>query len=420
MSGMDRPIEKKGWFNKKNIIIGIAILVFILLLIKIIFGDNRLRLNVDEDKITIDKVEQGIFQDYIAVIGNVEPIKIIYLDALEGGRVDEIVAEEGTMVKEGDVILKLSNTNLLLDIMFRESELAERENNLRSTRLMMEQNKLSLKSQLMDVDFNLKRSERLFKKNSELIKNGSISKEEFDQSKESFEMLMEKRQLIIENQKQDSIFRSMQINQLESSVERMHDNLQIIKRKQESLIVRAPVAGQLATIKPELGESMSQGSRLGQINVLDAYKMKVEVDEHFIARVTKGLKGECEFSEKYFPAHITKVYPEVTGGKFNVDMVFDSSIPDEIRIGQTSRIRLELGESKQAMLLPKGGFYQSTGGQWVYVVDKSGELAEKKEIRIGRQNPKFYEVLEGLAVGDQVITSNYEVFGNAEKLVLKK
>jgi HlyD family secretion protein len=420
MSGMDRPIEKKGLFQKKHVIIGIAILLFIALLVKIVFGDNRSRLNVETDKISIEQVEEGVFQDYIAVIGTVEPIKTIYLDAIEGGRVDEIVADEGSMVKAGDIILKLSNTNLLLDIMFRESELAERENNLRSTRLMMEQNKLSLKSQLMEVDFNLKREERLYKKNSELIKNGSISKEEFEQSQDTYEMLKEKRLLILENQKQDSIFRSMQITQLENSVGRMHDNLQIIKKKQESLIVRAPVDGQLATIRPELGESMAQGARLGQINVLDAYKLNVEIDEHFIARVTKGLNGECEFSEKNYPGHITKIYPEVVNGRFNVDMVFDKSIPDEIRIGQTSRIRLELGESKKALLLPKGGFYQSTGGQWVYVVDKTGSYAEKRELRIGRQNPKYYEVLEGLTVGEKVITSNYEVFGNAEKLVLKK
>lgn len=420
MSGMDRIIEKKSRFNTKNIMIGAAVLAFVVFVYNLVFGDNSSKLNIEAEKTTIEIVKEGIFQDYIAVLGTVEPIKIIYLDVTEGGRVEEIVAEEGAMVKTGDVILKLSNTNLLLDIMFRESEIADRENNLRTARLQMEQNKLSLKSQLLDVDYNLKRLERQYKNYTTLLISNSIAREEFEQCKENFEMLSEKKKLLIENQKQDSIFRMMQIDQLESSVASMHDNLQMIKKKQESLIVRASANGQLASIKPEVGESMAQGSRIGQINVLDAYKLKVEIDEHFIARVNKDLYGECEFSERNYKAHITKVYPEVINGRFIVDMVFDSTIPKEIRIGQTSRIRLELGESKRAIMITRGGFYQSTGGRWIYVVDKSGSVAEKREIRIGRQNPKYYEVLDGLVLGEKVITSNYEIFGDAEKLVLHK
>lgn len=400
--------------------IGAAVLAFVVFVYNLVFGDNSSKLNIEAEKTTIEIVKEGIFQDYIAVLGTVEPIKIIYLDVTEGGRVEEIVAEEGAMVKTGDVILKLSNTNLLLDIMFRESEIADRENNLRTARLQMEQNKLSLKSQLLDVDYNLKRLERQYKNYTTLLISNSIAREEFEQCKENFEMLSEKKKLLIENQKQDSIFRMMQIDQLESSVASMHDNLQMIKKKQESLIVRASANGQLASIKPEVGESMAQGSRIGQINVLDAYKLKVEIDEHFIARVNKDLYGECEFSERNYKAHITKVYPEVINGRFIVDMVFDSTIPKEIRIGQTSRIRLELGESKRAIMITRGGFYQSTGGRWIYVVDKSGSVAEKREIRIGRQNPKYYEVLDGLVLGEKVITSNYEIFGDAEKLVLHK
>jgi HlyD family secretion protein len=416
---MDRIIEKKYKYSKKTYIaIGVA-LVFLILVLIIVFGDNSSKLNVEHSKITIESVKNGIFQDYIAVIGIVEPIKTIYLDAMEGGRVDEIIAEEGTMVKNGDVILKLSNTNLLSDVMFRESELAERENNLRTTRLQMEQNKLSIRSQLMEVGYKLKKQERLFVMNKKLFDAGHISSEEYQEQEDQYNMLKEMRDLLIMNQKQDSIFRSIQIEQLESSVKRMHENLKLIRLKAENLIVKAPTNGQLASIRPELGESMAPGARIGQINVLDGYKLRVDIDEHFISRIIKGLTAECEFSDINFNAHITKVYPEVINGRFAVDMEFDKNIPEEIRIGQTSRIRLELGESKKAIMLPKGGFYQSTGGQWVFVIDKSSNYAVKREIRIGRQNPKYYEVLEGLEEGEQVITSGYENFGDVDKLILQ-
>ena len=417
---MDKIIEKKGRFSRKQIIIalvGVAILIFILY---VILGDKSTKLNVEKEKLTIETVSEDLFQDYISVIGNVEPIKVIYMDAMEGGRVEEIIAEEGSMLNEGDPILKLSNTNLLQDIMFRESELAERENTLRTTRLQMEQYRLNIKSQLLEAEYNLKRKDRNYKQYTYLKNSGSVSAEEFEQAKEDFEISKNRKELLIETARQDSLFREIQVSQLERSLHSMQQNLKLIKVKLESLTVRAPAHGQLASLIPELGQSIGQGMRLGQINVLDAYKLKVNIDEHYIARVSKGLNGTADFSEKEFRTKITKLYPEVKNGRFAVDMEFVSIIPTAIRIGQTSSIRLELGEAKKAILLPRGGFYQSTGGQWIYVLDASGNFAVKRKIQIGRQNPQFYEVIEGLKPNEKIITSGYENFGDADKLYLKE
>jgi HlyD family secretion protein len=283
----------------------------------------------------------------------------------------------------------------------------------------MEQNKLSLESQLLELNYQLKKYERAFKSNEKLVKDQLVSREEYEQSKELYEYSINRRTLLLKNQKQDSIFRSIAVNQLENSVSRMQENIVLIKDRFQSLNVKAPVDGQLAIIMPEIGMSMGAGQRLAQINVLDAYKMKVEIDEHYIARVVKDLKGDFEFDDKNYNLKLTKIYPEVKNGRFSVDMVFDGKTPEQIRIGQTARIRLELGESKQAILVPRGGFYQSTGGQWIYVVSKDGKVATRRNIHIGRQNPKYYEVIDGLEPGENVIVSGYDTYGDADKLILK-
>jgi HlyD family secretion protein len=419
MDGMDRKIEQKHKWKKKYTWISIISALLIITIYNLVFGDRSSKLNVEAEKLAIEEVKSDIFQDYIAVIGVVEPIRTIYIDAMEGGRVDAKFLDEGTMVKKGDLIMKLSNSNLLLDILRREADLAEQENNLRNNRLYMEQNKLSLESQILELNFQLKKIERTYKNNQTLIKDNLISREDFDQSKEQFEYSVKKKELLMRTQKQDSTFRTIAIQQLESSVGRMQENIVLIKDKFESLNVKAPEDGQLAIINPEIGESMSPGQRLAQINVLDAYKMKVEIDEHYIARVIKGLKGDFEFDNGNYDLKITKIFPEVKGGRFSVDMEFTGKIPEQIRIGQTTRIRLELGESKQAILIPRGGFYQSTGGQWIYVVNKDEKTASRRMIHIGRQNPKYYEVLDGLDKGEKVIVSSYESYGDADKLILK-
>lgn len=419
MDGMDKQIVRKHPFTKKVITYSAIGIVVVSVILVFAFSDKSLKLNVSADKIEIDTVKNGLFLDYISVIGAVEPIRTIYIDATEGGQVNSILLDEGIMVKKGDLIMKLTNTNLLLDILNREANLAEQENLLRSNRLQMEQNKLNIKSQIIDVKYQLKKYERNFRSNELLFKEQHISREEFDVSKENYEFTRDRYELLLKTQQQDSIFRSLAINQLESSVDRMQDNIKLIRQKLNSLDVRAPYDGQLALIMPEIGESMSVGQRLAQINILDAYKMRVEVDEHYITRVTKGLKGEFEFDDKVYALKLTKLFPEVKDGRFIIEMEFEGKVPEQIKIGQTARIRLELGESKQAVLIPRGAFYQNTGGQWIFVLDKNHNIAHRKNIKIGRQNPMFYEVLDGLEPGEMVIVSGYDTYGDAAKLVLK-
>lgn len=419
MDGMDKQIVRKHPFSRKVITYSVVGIVVITVILVFAFSDKSLKLNVSSDKLEIDTVKNGLFLDYISVIGAVEPIRTIYIDATEGGQVNTILLDEGTMVKKGDLIMKLTNTNLLLDILNREANLAEQENLLRNNRLQMEQNKLSIKSQLIDVKYQLKKYERNFHSNELLFKEQHISREEFEVSKENYEFTRDRYELLQKSQHQDSLFRSLAIDQLESSVSRMQDNIALIRQKLGSLDVRAPYDGQLALIMPEIGESMSVGQRLAQINILDAYKMRVEVDEHYITRVTKGLKGQFEFDDKVYALKLTKLFPEVRDGRFIVEMEFEKEVPPQIKIGQTARIRLELGESKQAVLIPRGAFYQNTGGQWIFVLDKKHNIAYRKNIKIGRQNPMFYEVLDGLEPGEMVIVSGYDTYGDAAKLVLK-
>ena len=419
MDGMDRIIENKGKRRRKIIWFSAAGVLFILVFYQIVFGDKSSKLNVDADKISIREVTYGKYQDYISVNGTVEPIKTIYLDAVESGRVEEIYIEEGSMVKKGDVILRLSNTNLLLEISGNEANVERAINDLKSARINLENQKISSENTILQLRFMIKKLERNFTSNEELYKDKHISKEEYEYSKEQLELAEE--QLTLQKQKyiQDSIYMATNIASSQASIDRMQNNLSLVRQRLENLKIKAPVDGELALLNPEVGEVVNYGTRIGTINILDSYKMRVEIDEHYIARISKGLTGEFEFAGGTYSLVISKIYPEVRNGSFAVDMQFTSKIPSQIRIGQTARIRLELGESQDALLLPKGGFYQSTGGQWVYVVNDATGVAVKRNIRIGRQNPKYYEVLEGLEAGEKVIVSNYDNFGNIDKLILK-
>ena len=416
---MDRKLEKKSWLKKNYLyaIIGAAILGFIIY--QIAFMDHSSKLNVETDKITIGKAEKGLFQDYIAVIGTVEPLQTVYLDATEAGRVEEIYIEEGNMVKKGDVIMKMSNDNLLLEISNNEAQVAQAENEVKSLRINLENQQINNRNQLIDLHYDILRLEREYNYNKELYAKEHVSKEELGVSYENYERNKKHYNLLLQKAIQDSAFMDSRLASSEESVESMKKNLTIIRKRLEKLMITAPVNGELATLIPEIGQVITYGTRIGTINILDSYKLNVEIDEHYISRIKRELKGECDFSDKYYPAKITKIYPEVTDGRFEVDMEFTDKVPAEIRIGQTSSIRLELGESEQAIIIPRGGFYQSTGGQWIYVVDKSGEFAVKRNIRIGRQNPNYYEVLEGLNADEEVIVSGYDTFGDADKLILK-
>ncbi|MEX0987604.1 MAG: HlyD family efflux transporter periplasmic adaptor subunit [Bacteroidales bacterium] len=416
---MDRKIEKKGGITKKTILYGFIAILILSLTGIIIFGDKSSKYNVDVSRLTIDEVVQDVFQDYITEQGTVQPIRTIFLDAVEGGRVEEIEIEAGNMVKKGDVILRLSNNNLLLEITNNEAQVVRTINELRTAKISMDQQKLANKQQILQLENQVKRQKRMFENNIRLAEENHISREEFEQSKEEFETSRAQLNLVKETFKNDSIYRMVQISSLESSVNSMEKSMRIIRRRLENLNLRAPVDGELATLIPEIGQVINYGNRVGTINILDSYKLRVDIDEHYIARIHTGLQGECDFAGNSYPAEIVKVYPEVQNGRFGVDMIFTGEVPEQIRIGQASRIRLQLGESKQGLLLSKGGFYNKTGGQWIFVVDPSGAFAVKRDITIGRQNPRYYEILHGLEAGEQVITSSYQNLADHDKLILK-
>ena len=417
---MDRKIEKKKWTTKKIILLVVAVVVIGLVLYSVIWGDHRSKFNVQIDRITIEEAVEDYFQDYITVTGRVVPSRKVYLDAMEGGRVEEAFLEEGSLVEEGDIILRLSNANLYLSIMNREADLADQINNLRSTRLSMEQNKLSLRQQLLEVNYQLEQQQRDYAQKQKLYEQEFISEEDYLRSQEAYQYSLQRQSLVVESQKTDSLFRAIQIEQLENSVTNMEENLGMVRDKLENLNVRAPISGQLVSLNAEIGEAKSQGQRLGEINVVGSYKINMDVDEHYISRINRDLMGEFEFAGGTYQLQVSKIYPEVQNGRFSVDLEFSGEeYPENLRTGQTFRIKLELGESNMALLLPRGGFYQSTGGQYVFVINPDGKSADQREIRLGRMNPRYYEVLEGLEAGERVIISSYTNFGRAEKLILK-
>lgn len=419
MDSMDKKIEKKG-IPAKTIWIGLISFFILLMVIKIVFGDKSTKLNVDEEKFTVATVIHNKYQDFISVNGRVEPIKTIFLDAVEAGRVEDILIEEGNVVKKGDVIIRLSNYNLLLDISGNEADVSRAINDLKTTRINLENQRIQTRSLILGFQYGLKKLERQYRNNEELFASSLISREDFEVSRELYEEAQQQLHLQQQKYARDSAYMITRIASDEQSIERMQKNLVLTRRRLENLEIRAPMDGELATLNPEIGEVINYGSHVGTLNILDSYKMRAEIDEHYIARINRGLRGDFTFAGGKHTLEIVKVYPEVKNGTFAVDMEFTSEIPPQIRIGQTARIHLELGESEDALLIPRGGFYQSTGGQWIYVIDKQGDVAVKRNIRIGRQNPSYYEVMEGLTAGEQVIVSGYESFGDNDKLIIKK
>lgn len=417
---MDRKIEKKKWPPKKIVTYMGVVLLTVFIIYQLFFSDKSSRLKVNQDRIVVSTVYNGEFQEFIPVIGTVIPIKTIYLDAVEGGTVEQIYLEAGSFVNQGDPILKLTNTNLLLDIMYREAELFQQSNNLRNTRLAMEQNALIIKGQLIDLEFEIKKTARDYKNQKSLVDQNLIAVQEFETTRDEYEYLNDKLALTLQSYHQDSVFREIQMDQLEASLVRMETNLEIVKQNMGNLILKAPVSGQLTSRNAEIGESKTKGERLGQIDVLDGFKILIAIDEYYISRISIGQKGTFTFDGKKHELRVGKVYPEVLNGRFEVDMEFVSEEPEGIRRGQSQHIRLELGDPGEGLLLARGGFFQKTGGQWVFLVDESEEYAVKQPIRLGRQNTEVFEVLEGLNPGDKVITSSYELFREAEKLILSK
>ncbi len=416
---MDRKIEKKKGLKKKHIYWIIGALAFVFLLYKAVSGAGTSTLKVERDKITINTVKQGRFNDYIRVIGQVEPIATIYLDAEEGGRVKERIIEEGAMVKEGDIILKLENRTLHQEIMNSESNLAQKENMLRQTRINFENQRIATKRNLLQSHFDILKKRRNYEQQKNLYADKLVSKEDFLRAKEDYEYASEMLKINKLKSRNDSMIMVSEMKQLDVDLEKMRKTLQLVYERLENLNVKAPVAGQLGMLDAEIGQSIGRGTRIGQINVLTNYKVQAMIDEHYIDRVRRGLKASFERQNKTYNLSVKKVYPEVREGRFKIDMVIGEERPDNIRTGQTYHINLELGLPEDAILLSRGSFFQSTGGQWVYVLDKSGEFATKRNIHIGKQNPKYYEVIDGLKPGEQVITSGYENFGENDKLILQ-
>ena len=417
---MDKIIEKKtGWrvaFTKKALPwwLGALLLVFVIYLIA---RPNNKTLRVDKDTVTISSAVKGEFNDYIRISGRVQPMTTIQLSPQEGGIVEKILIEEGSLVKAGDTILILNNDNLDLQILNSEAELAEKENILRNTQIQMEQQKLDVRQNVLEYGTNVERLRRAYEQQKALYEDKLIAKEEYLKAEEDYQLALQKYNLMTERSRQDSLYRGTQIDRMEESLENMQLNMSMIRRRKSNLIVKASIDGELGLLDVVLGQSIAAGTKIGQINSVGLYKVEAQIDEHYIDRVVAGLEATFERQGETYSTVIRKVYPEVRDGKFKADFKFDGEQPDNIRSGQTYYLNLQLGQPEETVIIPRGTFYQKTGGKWIYVVNKEGTKAVKREIRIGRQNPQYYEVLEGLDPGEKVITSGYDTYGDSDVLV---
>ena len=417
---MDKVIEKKKGvavaFTKKALPYWFGAL-FGAFILWLVLRDDASTLRVNADTLSISEVRSGEFNDYIRISGQVQPMTTIQISPQEGGIVQEILIEEGSKVKAGDEILRMSNDNLDLQILNSEAELAEKENLLRNTMISMEQQRLSVQQEKLQLEIEVKRLKRKYEQNKALYEEKLIAREEYLMAEEDYQIAAGRLELVKERATQDSLYRSVEIKQMQESLDNMRLNMQMIRKRKDNLTIKSPIDGELGLLEVVLGQSIASGMKIGQINDLDSYKIEAQIDEHYIDRVSAGLEARFERQNETFEAVIRKVYPEVREGKFKADFRFNGEQPANIRTGQTYYLNLQLGQPESAVLIPRGTFYQKTGGKWIYVVSPEGGKAVKREIRIGRQNPQFYEVLEGLEPGEKVITSGYDNFGDNEVLV---
>ena len=425
---MDRIIEKKKGLRKKHIpyiLLGLFVLV---LLLWAIFGNHASTMKVDAEQLTISPVTKGEFKDYVRLSGTVVPIQVVQISPEEGGIVMEKVAEEGQSVKKGDVIVRLSNSNLDLQILNAEAELAEKQNLLRNTQVAMQQDKLNNETEAASLSMDVVRKKRSYEQNQRLYSEKLISKETYLQAKEDYELAQKKQQLVSDRLTKDAQYRSLQMDQMEDNLANMRRNVVLVHERKNKLAVRSNIDGELGLLDVELGQNISAGQKIGQINDLSDFKIEAQIDEHYIDRVKVGLRATAPLrmqqgGETELSLVVRKVYPEVREGKFRVDFILakDSSSAgwEGVRVGQTFYLNLELGQPQQAILVPRGTFFQTTGGNWIFVLDKSRQKAYRRTIKIGRQNPQYYEVEEGLEAGEQVVTSGYEAFKDNEVLEMK-
>ena len=416
---MDRIISKPRHSAKKIFLYSTAGFLCIVGLILFIRSSGRSEVNIDRDNIITSTVEYGQFREYIPVDGIVLPVKSIYLDAVEGGRVSEKYVQDGDMVTKGQALLKLVNTDLQLDFLQRETQAFDLINNLQNARNTLENNKVNRLTQLADVEFQLKEAERIHELNKALYKDKVISMQEYLQAENNYKYYRNKKALIEMAIVRDSITAYEQMKQMRESHSKMRNNLELMKQKTEDLVVRAPASGQLSSFRPEIGELKTKGQNLGQLDIIDAYKVRAQIDEHYISRIQAGQKAQFEYVGKTYTLVVKVIYPQVANGRFDADLEFESAQPLNIRKGQNLQLKLQLGEPNKALLLAKGGFYQQTGGNWVYVITSGQSYAEKRMIRTGRQNPLHYEITEGLKEGEEVIISSYETLGDYDRINLK-
>ena len=417
---MDRKIEKtRGDKLRKWWVPAAAAVVVTTAIAWVIWGNHCNTLRVEKEMLTISEVQQNKFKDYVRTSGQVMPIEVVQIAPEEGGLVVEKVVEEGAKVRKGDVIVRLQNAGLELQILNAEAELAEKQNLLRNTRVAMEQDRLNNLTEAAQLDIDVERKRRNYEQNKRLFEEKLISREQYTQSEEDYELATRKRKLISSRLRQDSIYRSVQIDQMEDNLANMQRNVLLVRQRKDNMEVRSAIDGELGLLDVELGQLLSAGQMIGQINDLRDYKVQAQVDERYIDRFHPDLTATFEREGKPYQMTLRKVYPEVRQGKFRVDFTFGRTRPEKLRRGQTFYLNVELGESEQAILIPRGAFFQMTGGQWIFVLSKDGTKAYRRPIRIGRQNPRYYEVVEGLEPGERVITSGYEAYKDYEILEIK-
>lgn len=416
---MDRKIEKKKWNTKRIMTIAGIAAVVILVGGSILFTSGKSKLNVDTERITISEIKKGPFQEFIPVNGVVMPITTIYLDAIEGGRVEQKFVEDGAEMKKGQPIMKLANTDLELSLANQETAVFNVLTQMQISRDNAQQNTIGKLNQMADVDNALKESERVYKLDKHLYEQKAIGLQEFQKAQNDYTYQVRRKKLSVQILSQDTASTKVQTSQMKESYAHMKSTLELMRRKVGDLIVRAPIDGQLTSMDAEVGQNKKQGERLGQIDVLSGYKVRVDIDEHYITRIFNGLMGDFSLGDKTYKLKITKIFTQVTNGRFQVDMQFIGQVPTTIRRGQTLQIRLALSDETQALLVPKGGFYQQTGGNWIFKLSEDGKTAYRADIQLGRQNPDYYEVLQGLKPGDKVVTSGYDNYGDMQELVLK-
>lgn len=416
---MDKKIEKKGfgWQKIALIVLALGAAGFV--------GSNMYKnagvskLNVETNRLLVDTIHQGVFQEFIPITGVVEPIKTVFIDAVEGGRIEEIYVEDGAMLTKGQKIMQLSNPNLQLNYLQSEGQIMNQINQLENLKLNREQQSLNLREQALDVEYRIDLLSKRTARNKSLFKDEVIAQVDFEETQDEYEHLLRRKKLLAAVIRRDSLSQVAQENQLETSVDLMRRNLNISKQSLENLLVRSPIDGQLSGMDSEIGELINQGGRIAQLDDLNNFKVRGRIDEFYITRIFLNQKGSFPLGGIWYDLQIKKIYPDVRNGVFEVDMIFTAQIPPTIKRGQTVSVKLALSAETEALLIARGGFYQTTGGNWVYVIDPETNTAYKRDIKVGRQNPSFYEVTQGLQAGDIVITSSYDNFGDKDELVLK-